>query len=43
MTVAVVVAVVVSVVVAIGKHTQVMHGKQYDHRTDDNGDDAAAN
>lgn len=29
------------VVVAIGKHTQVMHGKQYDRRrhTDDNVDD----
>lgn len=30
-------------VVAIGKHTQVMHGKQYDRRrhTDDNVDDDA--
>lgn len=32
-------------VVAIGKHTQVMHGKQYDRRrhTDDNVDDDDAN
>lgn len=32
------------VVVAIGKHTQVMHGKQYDRRhTDDSVDDANEN
>lgn len=40
MTVAVVAVTVVVSAVAIGKHAQVMPGKQYDRRTDD--DDAAA-